>query len=151
MIWGIFLAVTRHYRGPPRAPRRFPMDNLVSHEKSRSDILLQGIVWRPWPLCFAQDLNLRNDKITKFAVKRYLALNQNFPIVWFPYLPGWVPRHPRKPYVTINLVDPQTRPSGASRTACIDVWEIFCQGRQSPILEPNEILDWIFISVFVFF
>ena len=33
----------------------------------------------------------------------------------------------------------------------IDVREIFCQGRQSTILRPNEILDRLFSNVFALF
>ena len=122
-----FLAVTTYQslRGPPRAPRRFPMDNLVSpmdnlvsHVKSTQDILLRGIVWRPGPLCFAQVLNLRNDKMTKFVGNGFLGFNQNFPIVWFPYLRGTVPRRPGKAYVAIILVDTPFWPFKASMAPC---------------------------------
>ena len=33
----------------------------------------------------------------------------------------------------------------------IDVRNIFCQGRQNPILRPNDIVDQIFYCVFVWF
>ena len=32
-----------------------------------------------------------------------------------------------------------------------EVWQIFCQGRQSAIMRPNEILDLNFLNVFVSF
>ena len=37
------------------------------------------------------------------------------------------------------------------RVKSIDVRAIFCQGRQNPILRPNEILDQIFYCIFVLF